>query len=91
MPRGRSGYDTVPVCAFCIDNLTSEWISSGRVHLTYSAVTAGSRNYMKSLSLSKLKKYADAYNLQLGQIIEKDELVNKLMSFRDRVSPIVPV
>ncbi|KAF9653516.1 hypothetical protein BDM02DRAFT_3087146 [Thelephora ganbajun] len=67
MPRENSGYNPVPVCAFCIDNLTT---------------TAGSRNYLKSLSLGKLKKYADAYNLRSDQIIEKDDLVDRLMSYR---------
>jgi len=87
MPRGGSGYDPAPVCAFCIDNLTGGSISFGLgAHLIRCAVTAGSRNYLKSLSLGKLKKYADAYNLWSDQIIEKDDLVNKLMSYR--VSPL---
>lgn len=59
-----------------------------RAHLTYCTVTAGSKNYLMSLSLGKLKKYADAYNLRFDQIIEKDDLVDKLISYR--VSPIVP-
>lgn len=90
MPRENSGYDPVPVCAFCIDNLTSGSISSGlRATLIHCAATAGSRNHLKSLSLGKLKKYADAYNLRSDQIIEKDDLVDKLMSYRvSLVSPI---
>ena len=83
MPRGGSGYDPAPVCAFCIDNLTSGSISLClRAHLICCTVTAGSRNHLKSLSLGKLKKYADAYNLRSDQIIEKDELVDRLMSYR---------
>ena len=83
MPRANSGYDPVPVCAFCIDNLTSGSISFGlRATLIYCAATAGSRNYLKSLSLGKLKKYADVYNLRSDQIIEKDDLVDRLMSYR---------
>lgn len=90
MPRENSGYDPVPVCAFCIDNLTSGWTSSRLpVHLIYCVATAGPRNYLKSLSLGKLKKYADAYNLRSDQIIEKDDLVDMLMSHR--VSLTVPI
>jgi hypothetical protein len=89
MPRDNAGYDPVPVCAFCIDNLTSESAFSGlRAHLIYYAATAGSRHYLKSLPLGKLKKYADAYNLRSDQIIEKDDLVDRLMSYR--VRPTVP-
>jgi len=83
MPRENSGYDPVPVCAFCIDNLTSGSMSFGlRVNLISYAATAGSKSYLKSLSLGKLKKYADAYNLRSDQIIEKDDLVDRLMSYR---------
>lgn len=67
MPRENRGYDPVPVCSFCVENLRT---------------TAGSRNYLKTLSLGKLKKYADAYNLRSDQVIEKDDLVDKLMSYR---------
>ena len=89
MPRGTSGYDPVPVCAFCIDNLTSGSTSVGlRAYLIHYAVTAGSRNYLKSLSLGKLKKYADAYNLRFDQIIEKDDLVDRLMSYRVSLLPL---
>lgn len=90
MPRDHSGYNPVPVCAFCIENLTSGSTSFGfRTHLICCAATAGSRNYLKSLSLGKLKKYADAYNLRSDQIIEKDDLVDKLMAYR--VSLVVPI
>lgn len=83
MPRENSGYDPVSVCAFCIDNLTSGSMFSGLgANLNCCAATAGSKSYLKSLSLGKLKKYADAYNLRSDQIIEKDDLVDKLMSYR---------
>ena len=83
MPRENSGYDPVPVCAFCIDNLTSGSTPSGlRANLISCAATAGSKSYLKSLSLGKLKKYADAYNLRSDQIIEKDDLVDRLVSYR---------
>jgi len=35
MPRGGSGYDPAPVCAFCIDNLTSESFHFGLGVLSY--------------------------------------------------------
>ena len=90
MPRENSGYDPVPVCSFCIDNLTSGSISSGfRVSLICCTATAGSKNHLKSLSLGKLKKYADAYNLRPDHIIEKDDLVDRLMSYR--VSLVIPI
>ena len=90
MPRQNSGYDPVPVCAFCVDNLTSGSISSGlRARLICCAATAGSKNYLKSLSLGKLKKYADAYNIRSDHIIEKDDLVDRLILYR--VSLVVPI
>lgn len=90
MPRGNRFYDPVPVCAFCIENLASGWILSGvQARLICGTATAGSRNHLKKLPLSKLKKYADAYNLRSDQIIEKDDLVDRLMSYR--VSSIVTI
>ena len=90
MPRENSGYDPTPVCAFCIDNLTSGSTTfSVRAYLICYAATAGSRSHLKSLSLGKLKKYADAYNLRSDQIIEKDELVDRLIAYR--VSLVVTI
>jgi len=69
MPReGRSaGFDAVPVCAFCIENLT---------------ITAGGRGYLRNLSLARLKKYVDAYNIKADDVIEKDDLIERIMALR---------
>ncbi|KAI0729769.1 hypothetical protein C8Q72DRAFT_826276 [Fomitopsis betulina] len=71
MPRhgSETGYDPVPVCAFCIDNLT---------------VTAGGKSHLKLLPLARLKKYANAYNIKVNGVLEKDDLINALISVRGR-------
>lgn len=70
MPReGRSaGFDPVPVCAFCIENLT---------------ITAGGRAYLRNLSLARLKKYVDAYNIGADGVLEKDDLIERIISVRE--------
>lgn len=96
MPRGgtESGYDVVPVCAFCIDNLTSELIQIYRTHAhdatdsdCYSVVTAGGKGHLRQLPLSRLKKYANAYNIRTSGVFEKDDLIDALISAR--VSPLI--
>ncbi|KAI9458611.1 hypothetical protein BJY52DRAFT_1119501 [Lactarius psammicola] len=69
MPRegSGSGYDPVHVCAFCIENLT---------------ITAGGRNYLRGLSLARLKKYVDAYNIKTEGVLEKDDLIEKIIAAR---------
>ncbi|EIM88929.1 uncharacterized protein STEHIDRAFT_119708 [Stereum hirsutum FP-91666 SS1] len=69
MPRTGpdTGYEPVTVCTFCIGNLT---------------ITAGGRNYLKSLPLARLKKYADAYNINTDGILEKDELIARIVNKR---------
>ncbi|KAI0064342.1 hypothetical protein BV25DRAFT_1800691 [Artomyces pyxidatus] len=69
MPRSGmgAGYDPVAVCAFCIENLT---------------ITAGGRNYLKSLSLVRLKRYVDAYDIKAVGVLEKDELIQKIVNAR---------
>ncbi|KAI0298735.1 hypothetical protein B0F90DRAFT_1810874 [Multifurca ochricompacta] len=69
LPREGSGagYDPVPVCAFCIENLT---------------ITAGGRTYLRSLSLARLKKYVDAYNIKTDGVLEKDDLIEKIIAAR---------
>ncbi|TFY70789.1 hypothetical protein EVG20_g2220 [Dentipellis fragilis] len=64
-----TGYDVVPVCAFCIENLT---------------ITAGGRSYLKGLPLARLKRYADAYNIKVDGVLEKDDLVQRIMSVRSQ-------
>ncbi|RDX47272.1 hypothetical protein OH76DRAFT_1484877 [Lentinus brumalis] len=73
MPRGganegnTSGYDPLPVCAFCIEMLQ---------------ITASGKGQLKRLPMAKLKKYAKAYNIDVAGIIEKDEFINKLIAAR---------
>ncbi|KAI9509022.1 hypothetical protein F5148DRAFT_1349640 [Russula earlei] len=70
MPREgpSAGFDPVPVCAFCIENLT---------------ITAGGRGYLRTLSLARLKKYVDAYNISPDGVLEKDDLIAKIISVRE--------
>ncbi|KAI0947932.1 hypothetical protein AcW1_009566 [Taiwanofungus camphoratus] len=77
MPRGgtESGYDVVPVCAFCIDNLT---------------ITAGGKGHLRQLPLSRLKKYANAYNIRTSGVFEKDDLIDALISARGRNGCLLP-
>ncbi|THH17551.1 hypothetical protein EW146_g3275 [Bondarzewia mesenterica] len=69
MPRtgSDSGYQAMPVCAFCIENLN---------------ITAGSKAYMKSLSLARLRKYVNAYNIKVDGVLEKDELIARIILSR---------
>lgn len=69
MPRegSGSGYDPVHVCAFCIENLN---------------ITAGGRNYLRGLSLARLKKYVVAYNIKTDGVLEKDDLIEKIIAAR---------
>ncbi|KAH9939543.1 hypothetical protein B0H21DRAFT_825125 [Amylocystis lapponica] len=71
MPRSGSetGYDPVPVCAFCIDNLT---------------ITAAGKGHLRQLPLARLKKYANAYSLRFGGVLEKDDLIDTLIAARER-------
>ncbi|KAI0760168.1 hypothetical protein C8Q74DRAFT_1208670 [Fomes fomentarius] len=62
-----SGYDPIPVCAFCIEMLQ---------------ITASGKGQLKQLPMAKLKKYAKAYNIDVAGIIEKDEFINKLVATR---------
>ncbi|KAI0720709.1 hypothetical protein C8T65DRAFT_632527 [Cerioporus squamosus] len=73
MPRSgangesTSGYDPLPVCAFCIEMLQ---------------ITASGKGQLKQFPMAKLKKYAKAYNIDVAGIIEKDEFINKLIAAR---------
>jgi len=68
MPR-EAGYDPVQVCGYCIEYLT---------------LTAAGRSHLRSLPIAKLKKYVDAYNLKADGAVEKDDLVEIIMSARTR-------
>jgi hypothetical protein len=50
--------------------------------LTLQKVTAAGKSYLKSLPLAKLKKYVDSYNLKADRVVEKDDLVDILVSAR---------
>ncbi|KAH7910260.1 hypothetical protein BJ138DRAFT_129750 [Hygrophoropsis aurantiaca] len=69
MPRfgAGSGYDTANVCAFCIELLS---------------ITASGKAQLKALPLSKLKKYIDAYNIQVKGPIDKHDLVDTIVASR---------
>uniref|UniRef100_A0A0W0FLF2 RING-type domain-containing protein n=1 Tax=Moniliophthora roreri TaxID=221103 RepID=A0A0W0FLF2_MONRR len=69
MPRGgqQSGYDSMNVCAFCIEFLQ---------------ITAAGKGQLKSMPLAKLKKYAGVYNIKIDRAVEKDDLIEAIMSVR---------
>ncbi|GJE85480.1 RING-finger domain-containing protein [Phanerochaete sordida] len=70
MPRqgdGNSGYDPVAVCAYCIENLT---------------ITAAGKGQLRNYSLAKLRKYAKDYNINVNGVIEKDDLIDKIIGAR---------
>ena len=72
MPRANgdsTGWDPVPVCAFCIENLN---------------ITAGGRNYLKGLPLGRLKRYVTAYNIKTPPVLEKDDLIEAIIKARVR-------
>lgn len=66
MPR-EHGYDTKPVCSFCIELLT---------------ITAAGKGALKSFQMAKLKKYLAAYNIRTDRVVEKDDLVNAILEAR---------
>ncbi|KAI0277937.1 hypothetical protein BGY98DRAFT_917623 [Russula aff. rugulosa BPL654] len=74
MPREgpSAGFDPVPVCAFCIEKLT---------------ITAGGRAYLRNLSLARLKRYVDAYNIKADGVLEKDDLIEKIIAIRNGCLP----
>ncbi|EMD35434.1 hypothetical protein CERSUDRAFT_116199 [Gelatoporia subvermispora B] len=69
MPRSGpdAGYDVVPVCAFCIENLT---------------ITAAGKGKLRQIPLAKLKNYADSYDIDVSTVIERDDLIDALVSAR---------
>jgi hypothetical protein len=46
------------------------------------SVTAAGRGYLKTLPLSKLRKYVDAYNIKVDRAVEKDDLIDGIMAAR---------
>ncbi|KAJ3839335.1 hypothetical protein F5878DRAFT_717087 [Lentinula raphanica] len=71
MPRdpsaGQSGYDPMNVCAYCIEFLQ---------------ITASGKGALKNLPLSKLRKYAGAYNIRIDHAVEKDDVIDALLAAR---------
>ncbi|KAJ3916183.1 hypothetical protein F5877DRAFT_91894 [Lentinula edodes] len=71
MPResssGSSGYDPMNVCAFCIEFLQ---------------ITASGKGALKNLPLAKLRKYAGAYNIRIDHAVEKDDVIEALLTAR---------
>lgn len=70
MPRrgDEAGYDCMPVCAFCIQ---------------YLQITAGGKTFLRSVPLSKLKNYMQAYGLKINTgVIEKDDIINAIITAR---------
>jgi hypothetical protein len=98
MPREgpSAGFDPVPVCAFCIENLTSTPLFLvlrlfGKCFDQEGwSVTAGGRAYLRNISLARLKKYVDAYNIGADGVIEKDDLIQRIIAVRVSVSSYRP-
>ncbi|EKM58134.1 uncharacterized protein PHACADRAFT_182515 [Phanerochaete carnosa HHB-10118-sp] len=70
MPRqggGNAGYDPASVCAYCIENLT---------------ITAAGKGQLRKYSLAKLRKYAKDYDINVNGVIEKDDLIDKIIAAR---------
>ncbi|KAF8843825.1 hypothetical protein BDN67DRAFT_988161 [Paxillus ammoniavirescens] len=66
--RGPShGYDRVAVCGFCIEFLN---------------VTALGRNQLKMLPLAKLRRYIDAYDIQVKDPIDKSDFIDAISAVR---------
>lgn len=58
-------------------------------------VTAAGRHQLKTMSLAKLKKYINSYNITIDRAVEKDDLIDAIISakvcptfsfFLDRIS-----
>ena len=46
------------------------------------SVTAGGRTYLRKISLARLKRYVDAYNIKAEGVLEKDDLIEKIIAIR---------
>ncbi|GJJ15034.1 hypothetical protein Clacol_009308 [Clathrus columnatus] len=67
MPRTPpdSGYELVPVCAYCMEMLT---------------ITSSNKNKLRHLPMSQLRTYMKAYNIRApGTAVEKDDLVDAIL------------
>lgn len=77
MPRHgvASGYDQVHVCAYCIEFLN---------------ITASSRNQLKSLPLSTLRRYVNAYDIPVKGPIDKNDLVDAIIATKTPTGTLPP-
>lgn len=41
---------------------------------------------MRNLSLARLKRYVDSYNIKADGVLEKDDLIEKIIAIRVRAS-----
>lgn len=46
------------------------------------SVTAAGRTQLKSMPMSKLRNYINAYNISTERVVEKDDLIDALMKAR---------
>ncbi|EJD51195.1 hypothetical protein AURDEDRAFT_159603, partial [Auricularia subglabra TFB-10046 SS5] len=68
MPRaGGNGYDVQPVCSLCIEMLM---------------ITASGKGHLRLMPLSKLRNYCHAYNIRMGNTLEKDDLIDTIIAAR---------
>lgn len=47
-----------------------------------SSVTAAGRNSLKELSLGKLKRYVNAYSIDIDRAVEKDDIIDSIVAAR---------
>ncbi|KXN81692.1 E3 ubiquitin-protein ligase cblA [Leucoagaricus sp. SymC.cos] len=66
-PGPESGYDPVHVCGYCIEFLN---------------MTAAGPSQLRGMSLSKLKLYADSYNIDISRAVEKGDIVEAIVRAR---------
>lgn len=54
---------------------------------THALVTAGGKGYLRTMSLSRLKNYVQAYNIKIGRdVLEKDDIIDAIIAARVRSS-----
>ncbi|KAH7099807.1 hypothetical protein BKA62DRAFT_708873 [Auriculariales sp. MPI-PUGE-AT-0066] len=69
MPRaGGTGYEVMAVCSHCFEMLM---------------ITASGKGHLRLQPLSKLRNYCNAYNIPAGGVIEKDDLVDRIIAARN--------
>ena len=48
------------------------------------AVTAAGKGQLRAQSLAKLKKYAQDYHINVNNVVEKDDLIDRIIGARVR-------